>query len=100
MTKSSVVILLSLSLSACAPRYTIHQVRDYDEAITIAEKRGFNVADRKAHLSDMLTTYFNHPKEEKNTSTSVGFMMPLPSLDNNQPMPLSPAQYHAAVTGH
>lgn len=88
----------------CAPRYSIREVRDYREAIKIAEEEGFDTTRQREHLAEMVESYMENPGLDAQDQMALSqaamafnanpYLQPQP-----QAMPLSPVEYQRAVTG-
>lgn len=104
MRKAYAVLGVALVFGGCAPRYSIRQVRDYHEAIKMAEASGFDTTRQREHLAEMVESYMDNPGLDAQDQMALSqaamafnsnpYFQPQP-----QAMPLSPVEYQRAVTG-
>lgn len=92
----------------CAPRYSIREVRDYREAIKIAEEEGFDTTRQREHLAEMVDSYMDNPglDAQDQAMRQMALSQAAMAFNSNpyfqpqpQAMPLSPMEYQRAVTG-
>lgn len=66
-----IVLAVALSLTGCAgQRYTLNQIRDYDQAIKIADSNGMDTKLMHDHLVEMVFSYAQHPGEDEYTKAA------------------------------
>lgn len=102
------VAVVLLSGCATTKQVSLRELREYDQAISIAESRGMDTSEMRKHLVDMMIVYMKQPGKdpylkaiEKQTKAAQmqafnGFIMANPGFSyqgpsNNRPM--SPGEF-------
>lgn len=97
--------ILLLCLSGCAtPRVSLREIREYDQAIGLAEKNGIDTTEMRKKLVEMLLSYLENPgvdpvvqaqmsiAEAQQMQGVLGVMALQQNqqvIDNTQPMPMT-----------
>lgn len=103
---SALVVVLALA-SGCAPaRVSLRELRDYDQAIQLAEKQGIDTTAQHAKLVEMIVSYLKRPGVDPEVramraqaAAQTMMMLDSPPLPTSRPMPMSPNEYRHAVWG-
>ncbi len=107
-----VLLILAFSLTACAtPRISLRDIKDYDQAIHIAESNGLDTKEMHKHLVEMFVSYLKDPGEDpqlaamKQAADAQGWQAAALMIQATQPvyqpqpMPMSPREFNHAVWG-